>query len=238
MSLDSEKTKLAPILNKMRDIELLPEDKKYVKQLISDIFSDLSSKQEASILRKYGKYIFSQFLDIQISICDRIFFYYFKGGLITDEGFVNSIYEIFFSNDLNDLQKLTFNIFSLSTSDIIYKEDVLIILIQLSYKTRIFHILEENINEFFGEANSLIFEEYCHIIQNTNSNIFFLILFFIYEKNPLTKRSIDFYKRVKQYNNCLIDFEDEINDEIEYTIADPSKSYKILMILLRIISHK
>jgi tRNA A-37 threonylcarbamoyl transferase component Bud32 len=100
----------------------------------------------------------------------------------------------------------------------IYKEDVVLIFKYLENfigPDKKFSRTEEIIEKIFSQKDSFSFSEYSKMIENSNSDLFVLLVFYLYTNRPFSESSINF---LSEYNiNC----EKKINKE-NYFVNDIS----------------
>lgn len=161
---------------------------------LKDIFRELNSKNPISFIS------FCDYLDVPIFIATNIFNLFLGEKFETkdelsfsdfERGFMN-----FFQGSYEDLLFFTFKILDGNEDGLIEFCDVLKIVNFVSlyqFQTSYQNFWNELQN--FGQLN---FEKYKHYIQEADSDVFFIIILFIFINLPIKKFSLNFYENINQ----------------------------------------
>jgi tRNA A-37 threonylcarbamoyl transferase component Bud32 len=182
---------------------------------LKNIFSDLSNR-ESSDKKKKGieKITFIEYMNLPFVVGEKLFnvLDINKNGKLENDEFIKGITNLYLGR-LEDTQKIIFDMLDFDSDGIIIPEDsrLLIIFIknllnQQNQQTDIIKLKsnsnkvltdEENIeeinnliNNFFNGKKKMNFVEYKNSIENINSDVFFLFIYFLYNNKPFKENSI------------------------------------------------
>ena len=184
------------------------------KNYLSTIWSDLARRSKEPE-KGIEKLTFINYYELPGIISDRLFSILDrdKNGYIDLPEFIFGM-KILFSRgeSFNSLAKFIFKIYDFDHDGIINKEDVKLILSYVPLNKRLSNknISDIVTDEFkdriqsqndlvkilqiaFEKKETLSFKEYISLIEQTNSDIFILVLIFLLEKSPFTKDTIKFF---------------------------------------------
>ena len=175
---------------------------------LNEIFIDLADKSQKN-LQTIEKYIFSKYFEIYGIILDRLFkiFDHDGDGTLDRIEFILGM-KILYSQDTSfkSLTKFIFKLYDFDQDGKISKDDVKLILshIFLSSSDQEFGEIFENINQLqnilkriiaysFQEKSEMDFSDFCYVIENQCSDIFIIVLMFLFKKRPFSDETIFVY---------------------------------------------
>jgi Ca2+-binding EF-hand superfamily protein/predicted Ser/Thr protein kinase len=157
------------------------------KLYLKNVFEELCLSNNKDSKPTINKLNFYEFLKAPFILSEKIF-NIFKTELtsgISYEEFITNMLKLF-CGDFEENVKMVFNILDFDQDGCIQKQDTLFLFSFLEIKN-----YEEIVNTFFkihGNTQiSLTYLEFLHVVENENSDIFILILCFLYELKPFTK---------------------------------------------------
>ena len=246
------------IINEIFEDYQIP-DHLFFEDYLSEIFFDLAEKcQENS--KGIEKYIFSKYFDIYGIILDRLFkiIDHDNDGVLNRIEFIIGMKILYSqSTSLKSLYKFIFKLYDFDQDGKISKDDVKLILshIFLSNNSNKFEEIFENINQLqnilkkitdfsFKEKNIMDFKDFCYAIENICSDIFILVLIFLFEKRPFSDETILLYASEKKISLNLLELTTEypkldsniINPPIfkSFTISNLKKNFNLNKLLSRL----
>jgi hypothetical protein len=188
---------------------------------LKEIYLDLSNRDHIAKEKGISKITFNEYFKIPVFVSKKIFssFDIDKDNLLNFEEFYRGMKKLF-SGDLRDAKKIIFSIYDFDKDNIIRKSDVKLLLSylplkteeeEIDYKNQIKQLeeLDQMLLETFNKDENFNFEEYLKIIENTKSNIFNKLIYFIYDNRPFTSDNIDQFKKLKnidinsKYSNLI-----------------------------------
>ena len=192
---------------------------------LREVYFDLV-KRSTDPNKGIDKSTFNSYYKLPGIIGDRLFqvFNKSKSGFINLEEFIYNMKTLFCSS-FDEISKIIFQFYDFNNNGEITKEDIRI---AISYVTlnieeeknpstefnyneraRSQKELEEIVNKCFNnqecQKNTMSYFNFVKVIENINSDIYFLILLFLYEKKPFSKIGlIEYEKQKKMKNNDIV----------------------------------
>ena len=192
---------------------------------LREVYFDLV-KRSTDPNKGIDKSTFNSYYKLPGIIGDRLFqvFNKSKSGFINLEEFIYNMKTLFCSS-FDEISKIIFQFYDFNNNGEITKEDIRI---AISYVTlnieeeknpstefnyneraRSQKELEEIVNKCFNnqecQKNTMSYFNFVKVIENINSDIYFLILLFLYEKKPFSKIGlIEYEKQKKMTNNDIV----------------------------------
>ena len=147
---------------------------------------------------------------------------------LSKEQFINGLSSLFIS-DLSTRSKIAFDIYDYDNDGVIRKEDVKLLLSHFHFLTNTSDtaLLMKIVDKFFSyqatnENNSMSLSSFENIIKKNNSDILFILLFFLYHHLPFTQAEVDYFISIEKQNNlCLqnrkysLSSDDSYNEQVE-----------------------
>ena len=173
---------------------------------LKEIYKDLSDRD--SEFKKSGitKITFYDYIKIQIFIAEKLFQTMDKDndGFLNFKDFSEGMTSLYISN-FEESSKFIYELYDFDRDGVINAGDVKMILSHLPLKntnsnSEYNHQLEslneidDILNKTFVVTQSLTYTEFTKIIESKNSDIYFQLLFFLFEKKPFTDYNINVYK--------------------------------------------
>ena len=228
------------IINEILEDYQIP-DHAFFDNYLSEIFIDLVEKSEKN-LKAIEKYIFSRYFEIYGLILDRLFkiFDHDNDGLLNRIEFILAMKMIYSQGtSFKSLTKFIFKIYDFDQDEKISKDDVKLILshILISNSDKEFKGTFENINllqsklkkiiDFsFQEKNEMDFNDFCFVIENICSDIFILVLMFLFGKRPFSDETIFLYMSEKNISQDLSELSTKYSNSDSKTIKSPILNIK------------
>src|SRR5690606_9838541 len=147
------------------------------------------------------------FTNLPLLISGKLFGIFKKNDsdYLSSEEFVNGLFNLYAGN-LEQTQLLIFNLFDFDRDGIVIKEDIKLILKYIITGEENISKANNLINSFFEKKLTLSFQEYSHIIENKNSDIFFFILYYLNSRRQFSDKGLYIYMLDKnRYKECCID---------------------------------
>jgi len=214
----------------------------YLKNIFSDIAKPEWKEKEQKGINKLS---FIEYMNIPFIVGEKLFKALDKSkkGFLTKNEFVNGIISLYVG-DLEETQKMIFSILDFDSDGIIIPQDSRLLIsfiknlsgapstvIKQKLQKRNTISDEENLNEinelinnFFNNKPQMSFEEYKYNIENVNSDVFFVFIYFLYDTKPFSESAIKILKLQNSIsNNMTSSFSSSMNSSSEDCIADSSK---------------
>ncbi len=183
------------------------QDKNIFKIYLKEIWADLSQRNNDNECSGISKITFSSYYQLPGLILDRLFNVLDsnKTGYLESSEFISGM-TILFCEEFDLTSKFIFDFYDFDKSGKISKEDIRTVLSYVSlsqeiqnYKDRVhsqeelYNILEKCFSKIKGEK--MVYEQFKNVIENENSDIYLMILLFLYEKKPFTKATLSAYMK-------------------------------------------
>ena len=183
------------------------QDKNIFKIYLKEIWADLSQRNNDNQSSGITKITFSSYYQLPGLILDRLFNVLDsnKTGYLESSEFISGM-TILFCEEFDLTSKFIFDFYDFDKSGKISKEDIRTVLSYVSlsqeiqnYKDRVhsqeelYNILEKCFSKIKGEK--MVYEQFKKVIENENSDIYLMILLFLYEKKPFTKATLSAYMK-------------------------------------------
>ena len=188
----------------------------YLKDVYIDLYQRMLPKDNEQKQNPLGlnKIIFIQYYDLPGILSDRLFsnFDTNKNQFIDINEFINGMVTLFYE-DFEKNSKFIFDFYDFDNDNKISKEDIRTVLsyvslkedqitdeFHITYKTRVksqedlFNIIELCFKD--EESGFLNYEKFINIIENVNSDIYLMLLLFLYQKKPFTKANLKNYENL------------------------------------------
>ena len=183
------------------------QDKTAFKNYLKEIWIDLSQRNNDKSINGISKITFSSYYNLPGLILDRLFNVIDsnQSNYLEASEFINGMIILFCEEfDLNS--KFIFDFYDFDKSGKISKEDIRTVLSYISlsqeiqnYKDRVhsqeelYDIIEKCFSKIKGEK--MDYKDFKNVIENENSDIYLMILLFLYEKKPFTKATLSAYSK-------------------------------------------
>jgi Ca2+-binding EF-hand superfamily protein len=170
----------------------------YLTAYLNDIFLDLTSNNNENM----DKLTFINYINLPFIIADKIFTIFDKEnlGYINWNNFIEGINSLYLGT-MMETEYFIFQIFDFDRDGRIIPEDVRLILTFLSSEHLGKHKTTEEINqlvhEFFQTRYFLLFNDFTEIIENRVSDIYFIMIYFLYENKPFKESCVKLYSMDK-----------------------------------------
>jgi tRNA A-37 threonylcarbamoyl transferase component Bud32 len=202
---ETEKVDLEEIISSFK-----VQDKKVLRIYLKEIWLDLCQRNKEKENVGITKITFSSYYQLPGIILDRLFNVLDsnKSGFLESNEFISGMITLF-CDEFDATSKFIFDFYDYNKCGKITKEDIRTVLsyITLSqeiqnYKDRVhsqkelYDILEKCFAKLKSEEMG--YKEFKKVIENENSDIYLMILLFLYEKKPFTKATLLAYsKKIK-----------------------------------------
>jgi Ca2+-binding EF-hand superfamily protein len=172
---------------------------------LKEIYKDLSDRDTENKKNGITKITFYDYVKIQIFIAEKLFQTMDKDndGFLNFKDFSEGMRCLFIAN-FEETSHFIYDLYDFDKDGKISSGDVKMVLSHLPLKTSIhseyshqlesFNEIEDILLNTFGEKTFLTYSEFVKVIESKNSDIFFELLFFIYENKPFTDLNINVYK--------------------------------------------
>ena len=213
----------------------------YLKDVYIDLYQRMLPKDNEQKQNPLGlnKIIFIQYYDLPGILSDRLFsnFDTNKNQFIDINEFINGMVTLFYE-DFEKNSKFIFDFYDFDNDNKISKEDIRTVLsyvslkedqitdeFHITYKTRVksqedlFNIIELCFKD--EKSDFLDYEKFIYVIENVNSDIYLMLLLFLYQKKPFTKANLRNYENLNEKKTPLRSPE---NKMIKSPIINPTFS--------------
>ena len=203
---ETEKVDLEEIISSFK-----VQDKKVLRIYLKEIWLDLCQRNNDKQTTGITKITFSSYYQLPGIILDRLFNVLDsnKSGFLESNEFISGMITLF-CGEFDSTSKFIFDFYDYNKSGKITKEDIRTVLSYVSlsqeiqnYKDRVhsqqelYEILEKCFAKVKNEEMG--YKEFKKIIENENSDMYLMILLFLYEKKPFTKATLLAYsKKIKK----------------------------------------
>ena len=209
-------------------------DKDAFKLYLKDIWNDLSQRNLEKNIAGISKITFSSYYDLPGIISDRLFNVFDSSnlGFLKSTDFINGMTTLF-CEEFEVCCPFIFKFYDFDNDGKISKEDIRIVLSYVSlsqeiqnYKDRVVSQKElyEIIEKCFAKikGNKMNYADFKNVIENESSDIYLMILLFLYEKKPFKKNSLISYSKKlnKQSPTASPNFKSP-----KKLVASPTKNY-------------
>jgi tRNA A-37 threonylcarbamoyl transferase component Bud32/Ca2+-binding EF-hand superfamily protein len=203
---------------------------------LNDIFLDLSMNSKKEKEETLDKITFINYLGLPFIISEKIFSLFDKNNqrYITWDDFLEGVTKLYLGT-LDETENFIFQMFDFDKDGKIIPEDVRLILTFLSSKQNGIHKTTEEIMElvsqFFGDSKSMNFKDFVEITENKYSDIYFIMVYFLYENKPYRESSVRLYnfdksrivsKLNKYALSCRTTLTEEISSPIRKVLVSPT----------------
>ena len=203
---ETEKVDLEEIISSFK-----VQDKNVLRIYLKDIWVDLCQRNNEKENIGIAKITFSSYYQLPGIILDRLFNVLDsnKSGFLESNEFISGMITLF-CGEFDSTSKFIFDFYDYNKSGKITKEDIRTVLSYVSlsqeiqnYKDRVhsqqelYEILEKCFAKVKDEEMG--YKEFKKVIENENSDMYLMILLFLYEKKPFTKATLLAYsKKIKK----------------------------------------
>ena len=203
---ETEKVDLEEIISSFK-----VQDKNVLRIYLKDIWVDLCQRNNEKENIGIAKITFSSYYQLPGIILDRLFNVLDsnKSGFLESNEFISGMITLF-CGEFDSTSKFIFDFYDYNKSGKIKKEDIRTVLSYVSlsqeiqnYKDRVhsqqelYEILEKCFAKVKDEEMG--YKEFKKVIENENSDMYLMILLFLYEKKPFTKATLLAYsKKIKK----------------------------------------
>ena len=207
---------------KVTDLESF---KNYLKEVYVDLYQRMlpnQNKEEKSQTPKgLNKITFIHYYDLPGIMSDRLFsvFDLNKNNFIEINEFITGMIILFYE-DFEENSKFIFNFYDFDRDGKISKEDIRTVLsyitlnegeisdeYHITYKTRVksqedlFNIIELCFKD--EKSDYIDYQKFIYIVENINSDIYLMLLLFLYQKKPFTKANLKNYENKNEKKTPL-----------------------------------
>ena len=224
----------------------------YLKNTFNDLAKRDYSENEGKGIDKIS---FVDYMNLPFIVGEKLFniFDKKKNRFLNQSEFVNGIINLYVGS-LEETQQIIFNLLDFDNDGKIIPEDSRLLISFIKnlanipinnerFKIRTtltdeedFNEINELINNFFSNKSILTFEEYKYNIENLNSDVFFLFMYFLYNNKPFSDSSIKILKLINNSTNLVSSFSSSVmtsssedcNDN-KSSVKTPSKVLKSLI---------
>ena len=183
------------------------QDKKVFKSYLKDVWADLTERNSEKNVSGISKITFSSYYNLPGIINDRLFNVIDenKTGYLESAEFILGMITLF-CEEFDENSKFIFNFYDFDKDGEISKEDIRIVLSYVSliedfhnYKDRVnsqeelYSIIKKCFKKIKGEK--MCYKDFKKVIENESSDIYLMILLFLYEKKPFTKATLLTYAK-------------------------------------------
>jgi tRNA A-37 threonylcarbamoyl transferase component Bud32 len=182
-----------------------PADAKTLQAFLCEIFSDLSNSPKNSYMtnstnkeRTIDKDIFIKYIGLPYLIGERIFTHLAKStkNTLKLKDFVEGLTKLYNGN-LSECREIIFGILDFDKDGFIVAHDVRLFLSFLYSKkegqAKTFNKIDRLIDNFFKDVEYMSFDIFINLVDNKNSNIFFLLICFLYENKFYDEGALEIY---------------------------------------------
>ena len=168
-------------------------DAAVLKSYFNDIFSDLTDQEEFEL----DKLTFISYISLPFIISEKIFYAISnKQEYISRSEFTEGLNKLY-NGYLDQTQRIIFDVLDFNRDGNIIPEDVKLILTFLSSTKLKKHKTTEEIaviiRNFFNGKTSMNYNEFIETIDNINSDIYLILICYIYENKPFRDSCLDLY---------------------------------------------
>ena len=209
-------------------------DKEAFKLYLKDIWNDLSQRNIEKNIAGISKITFSSYYSLPGIISDRLFNVFDSSnlGFLKSTDFINGMTTLF-CEEFEVCCPFIFKFYDFDNDGKISKEDIRTVLSYVSlsqeiqnYKDRVVSQKElyEIIEKCFAKikGNKMNYVNFKNVIENESSDIYLMILLFLYEKKPFKKNSlISYSKKVNKQTPQL----SPNSKSPKKLVASPTKNY-------------
>ena len=151
------------------------------KTLIVNFLTEVYANIYYRCNNNFDSYTFQEVINLPMIISDKIFLALTKNKIITLNKFSTGIYDLFFF-PIDKKIELIFDILDFDNDKVINKYDVFLILSHfhlIDNSSDLIILLENLLDNFFEESNILSKDDLINCCKTKNSDIFFLMIFFL-----------------------------------------------------------
>ena len=209
-------------------------DKEAFKLYLKDIWNDLSQRNVEKNIAGISKITFSSYYDLPGIISDRLFNVFDSSslGFLKSTDFINGMTTLF-CEEFEVCCPFIFKFYDFDNDGKISKEDIRTVLSYVSlsqeiqnYKDRVvsqkelYEIIEKCFAKIKGDKMN--YYDFKNVIENESSDIYLMILLFLYEKKPFKKNSLTSYS--KKVNKDSLPLSPNVKSP-KKLVASPTKNY-------------
>ena len=223
------------------DLELLisnykVQDEEAFKAYLKELWIDLTQRNQDKTNTGISKITFSNYYTLPGIILDRLFSVLDtnKSGFLETQEFITGMC-ILFCGDFDSQTNFIFKFYDFDKTGQISKEDIRTVLSYISlsqeiknYKDRVMSqkelmdIIEKCFSKIQGDKMN--YNQFKKCIEEINSDIYLMILLFLYEKKPFTKAVLNTYLKIKPTTNSPSPLRSPVVHSPKKLVASPSKN--------------
>jgi Ca2+-binding EF-hand superfamily protein len=204
MSDETEKIDLEELISNYK-----VSDEEAFKAYLKELWLDLTQRNQDKSNTGISKITFSNYYNLPGIILDRLFSVLDtnKSGFLETQEFISGMC-ILFCGDFDSQTNFIFKFYDFDKTGQISKEDIRTVLSYISlsqeiknYKDRVssqkelLDIIEKCFSKIHGDKMN--YNQFKKCIEEINSDIYLMILLFLYEKKPFTKAVLNTYTKLK-----------------------------------------
>jgi hypothetical protein len=177
------------------------EDTEAFVYYLGEIYVRISKKDK----ERLTYYKLAKYINLPTFIAKKVYHNFDKNGSnkIDGEEYIRSLMELY-SFDYYILTKTYFDILDFTKVGKIFKTDVKIFLHHIKEDIDP-NILKDTINNIlyntFGIKDFITYREYLDLIENINSDLFFIMFIYFHEKQPFTNNVVNFIYTLSEVQN-------------------------------------
>jgi hypothetical protein len=177
------------------------DDQDALLYYLDKVYVRLSKKDK----ERLTYYKISKYINIPTFIAKKTYRNFDKNGSnkVDGEEFIRGMMELY-SHDYFILTKSYFDILDFTRSGKIYKDDVRIFFHHLKPVDNFYHFretLHNILNDTFKDKEFLYYKEFLDVIENVNSDIFFILFVYYHEKQPYSNNVVKFIYSLSDLHN-------------------------------------
>ena len=211
------------------------ENEEAFKAYLKELWIDLTQRNQDKSNTGISKITFSNYYNLPGIILDRLFSVLDtnKSGFLETQEFINGMC-ILFCGDFDSQTNFIFKFYDFDKTGQISKEDIRTVLSYISlsqeiknYKDRVISqkelmdIIEKCFSKIQGDKMN--YNQFKKCIEEINSDIYLMILLFLYEKKPFNKAVLNTYLKIK-INNSPSPYRSPAVHSPKKMVVSPSKN--------------
>jgi len=204
-----------------------------LERFFKDIYREISDQKEG-----INNKTFREFINLPSYISDKIFQVFDKNNLkfLNLADYLKGMRSLY-NGDFLQLTKFIFDFFDFDRDGKIIYEDVmqiqLLILPSEHHNEEVFNSINESLDSFFEDYRYMYYDNFVHITENFNSDIFMNLIVYLYMNKPFSNEIISYYYSDKRLSGIINIHNNQVNKNVlkktitDYFCQDKRSSYSI-----------
>lgn len=173
---------------------------------MKEVFKDLSDRSDVNRKKGITKITFLDYIKLPVFIAEKLFSSLDQDNdtFLNSKEFVDGLTKLYLGN-FDDTFEMIFNLLDFDKDKIVNKGDIKILIsylplktdkskVEYKYQMESLDEIDDLLKQTFGEKNTMKFSEFKKMIEDKMSDIYLLILCFLYQNIPFNEQNVNMLK--------------------------------------------